>query len=66
MVNRANGSVVTFEITGVREYLKSRFPTIAVYGNTPVATIRLVTCGGTFDRSTGHYLSNIVAYGRVV
>jgi hypothetical protein len=65
-VNRANGTAVTFEITGVREYLKSQFPTIAVYGNTPVPTIRLVTCGGTFDRSTGHYLSNIVAYGRVV
>jgi hypothetical protein len=65
-VNRADGSVVTFEITGVREYLKTQFPTLAVYANTPVPTIRLVTCGGTFDRATGHYLSNIVAYGRVV
>jgi hypothetical protein len=65
-VNRADDSVVTFEITGVREYLKTQFPTIAVYGNTPGPTIRLVTCGGTFDRATGHYLSNIVAYGRAV
>jgi sortase (surface protein transpeptidase) len=65
-VTRADGSTVRFEITGVREYLKTQFPTISVYGNTATATLRLVTCGGTFDRSTGHYLSNIVAYGRVV
>jgi len=65
-VSRADGSTVEFEITGVREYPKTKFPTIAVYGNTNVPALRLVTCGGTFDRATGHYLSNIVAFGRVV
>jgi hypothetical protein len=66
MVNRLDGTTVTFKITGVREYLKTQFPTLAVYGNTPVPTLRLVTCGGLFDRATGHYLSNIVAFGQVV
>jgi len=65
-VARRDGRVVTFKITAVREYVKTAFPTIDVYGDTPVPTIRLVTCGGTFDRATGHYLSNIVAYGQLV
>jgi hypothetical protein len=25
--------------------------------------MRLVTCGGAFDRQTGHYLGNIVVFG---
>jgi hypothetical protein len=38
------------------------FPTISVYGPTPTPQLRLITCGGTFDPQTGHYLSNIVVY----
>ncbi len=64
-VTRADGKTVTFVITGVRQYSKTAFPTLDVYGNTPVPTIRLVTCGGAFDSATHHYLSNIVAYGEL-
>jgi hypothetical protein len=28
----------------------------------PDAELRLITCGGTFDAQTGHYLSNVVVY----
>jgi LPXTG-site transpeptidase (sortase) family protein len=65
-VNRADDRVVTYKITAVRSYFKQQFPTLDVYGNTPTPTIRLITCGGAFDRSTGHYVSNIVAYGQLV
>jgi sortase (surface protein transpeptidase) len=61
-VTRANGSVATFRITAVRMYAKNRFPTAAVYGPVPDAELRLITCGGQFDYSTGSYLSNVVAY----
>jgi sortase (surface protein transpeptidase) len=64
-VTRTDHRTVTYTITGVREYAKNQFPTIDVYGNTTRPTIRLVTCGGTFDHTTGHYLSNIVAYGEL-
>jgi hypothetical protein len=64
-VMRRDGSTVTFRITGVREYPKDHFPTIDVYGDTPIPTIRLVTCGGVFDHATRHYLSNIVAFGQL-
>ncbi len=64
-VTRRDGRVVAYLITGVRQYTKTSFPTLDVYGNTSIPTIRLVTCGGAFDSATHHYLSNIVAYGQL-
>jgi LPXTG-site transpeptidase (sortase) family protein len=61
-VKRADGTMVKFRVTTVQEYPKDKFPTQAVYGPTPDAELRLITCGGTFDSTTGHYLSNIVVY----
>jgi sortase (surface protein transpeptidase) len=61
-VRRADGTTVMFRVTRVQEYLKDHFPTEAVYGPTPDAELRLITCDGTFDPVTHHYLSNIVVY----
>jgi sortase (surface protein transpeptidase) len=61
-VRRADGSLVKFLVTSVQQYLKDQFPTQAVYGPTPDAELRLITCGGAFDEATDHYLSNIVVY----
>lgn len=61
-VRRAHGSLAVFRVTAVRMFLKTRFPTAAVYGAVPNAQLRLVTCGGTFDAETGHYLSNVVVF----
>src|SRR5262249_40010795 len=57
-VTLASGSTVTFKVTAVRSYAKNRFPTAEVYGPVPDAELRLITCGGHFDYSTGSYLSN--------
>jgi sortase (surface protein transpeptidase) len=61
-VRRADGSLAVFEVTAVHSYLKRRFPTEAVYGPEPNPQLRLITCGGTFDYATGHYLSNVIVY----
>jgi Sortase domain len=61
-VSRSDGTLVEFRVNSVRTYLKERFPTEAVYGPTPDAELRLITCGGAFDSATGHYLSNTVVY----
>ena len=55
-------AVVHFKVIGVREYSKSNFPDKIVYGMRPYSALQLVTCGGVFDRATGHYESNIVVY----
>ena len=51
---------------GVRRYPKDHFPTQLVYGNTDHAALRLITCGGSFDFSTGHYLDNVVVFATLV
>ena len=61
-VRRADGTLAVFTVTQVDSYPKSGFPTSAVYGPTPNAQLRLITCGGTFDPATHHYLSNTIAY----
>ena len=61
-VRRADGTTVEFQVTAVRSYLKDDFPTEAVFGPSPYAQLRLITCGGDFNFATGHYLSNTVVY----
>jgi len=64
-VGRADGTMAVFTVTDVEKYAKDKFPTEAVYGPVPDAELRLITCGGIFDRSAGSYLSNIVVFARL-
>lgn len=61
-VTRANGSVVKFKVDGVQQFQQDNFPTAQVYGNIKYAGLRLITCGGQFNRSTGEYLANTVVF----
>jgi Sortase domain len=65
-VRLADRVTAVFRVTGVREYLKSRFPAKAIYGSTTYAALRLITCGGAFDYTTGHYLSSTVVYASLI
>jgi Sortase domain len=62
VVHLADGVTAVFRVTGVREYLKSRFPAKAIYGGTNYAALHLITCGGAFDYETHHYLSSTVVF----
>ena len=55
---------VRYVVTGVAQYRKRSFPTQRVYGPTPVATLRLITCAGPFNALTGHYRDNLVVFAR--
>jgi sortase (surface protein transpeptidase) len=61
-VARADGSRVRFTVQRVQEYPKARFPTADVYYPTLTPALRLVTCGGEFDATAGHYRSNIIVF----
>ena len=65
-VKRADGTTAEFRVTEIQTYPKDKFPTDRVYGPTPDAQLRLITCGGAFDPVTHHYLSNIVVYATQV
>jgi hypothetical protein len=61
-VARADGSTVRFAVQRVQEYPKARFPTADVYYPTLTPMLRLVTCGGAFDRSVHHYVDNVIVF----
>jgi Sortase domain len=65
-VTLSDRMTAVFRVTGVREYAKADFPTEMIYGRTNYASLRLVTCGGTFDYATGHYLSSVVVFASLV
>ncbi len=65
-VTRADGSVAVFRVDRVAEYPKSAFPTQLVYGATSYASLKLVTCGGSFDSSTRNYRDNIIAFASLI
>jgi len=64
-VGRADGTMAVFTVTRIKKFAKDQFPTAAVYGPVPDAELRLITCGGVFDRSLGSYLSNVVVFARL-
>jgi sortase (surface protein transpeptidase) len=62
VVDRADGSTVTFRVTKVSRVAKSRFPTDLVYAPTLEPALRLVTCGGSFDETRRSYRDNVIAF----
>lgn len=61
-VTGADGTMLRYVVRSVEWHPKDAFPTDAVYGPTPVSTLRLVTCGGEFDHRSRHYLDNVVVF----
>jgi hypothetical protein len=57
-----NRATVKFVVRARRAVPKKRFPTKLVYGRTATPTLRLITCDGWFNRSTGHYVDNFVVF----
>ncbi|MFJ1746067.1 class F sortase [Streptomyces sp. NPDC088116] len=61
-VTRADRSVAEFTIDDVQVFDRDRFDAAKVYGShvKSRAELRLITCGGTFDRQAGVYTANVV------
>ena len=64
-VTRSDGTSVRFTTYRVARFSKSAFPTDEVYGNTEGPELRLVTCGGDFDRAAHSYRDNVVVFARL-
>jgi len=60
LVDRADKSTARFRVTQVERYSKTRFPSDLVYFPTLEPSLRLVTCGGSFDPASGHYRDNVI------
>lgn len=62
VVPRADGTSATFVVDAIEQYPKDGFPAERVYGPTADPQLRLITCGGSFDRAAKSYRDNIVVY----
>ncbi|HEX6685928.1 MAG TPA: class F sortase, partial [Candidatus Limnocylindrales bacterium] len=60
-VPRKDGSRPAFKVDSVQSFLKTEFPTRMVYEGEK-ATLRVITCGGEFDKKNRNYLSNVVVF----
>lgn len=65
IVTMTDGSDQTFVVSDSTQSAKAEFPSAAVYSNVPAPELRLITCGGTFDSSTGHYLDNLIVFAEL-
>ena len=65
-VTLADGKVAAFAVDGLQRVAKDAFPTASVYGKAGYPSLRLVTCGGPFDKATGHYVDNIIVYAHLI
>jgi LPXTG-site transpeptidase (sortase) family protein len=65
-VTRQDGSVAVFEVYATDSFPKDDFPKVAVYGNTDVPELRLITCGGDYDPQARAHEDNIVVFARLL
>ncbi|MER5281324.1 class F sortase [Streptomyces sp. NPDC002809] len=64
-ITRADGTVATFKVDTVETFSKAKFPDKRVYADTPDAQLRLITCGGTYDKKAKDYEDNVVVFAHL-
>ncbi len=66
LIYGADGDFATFVVDSVEQQLKAELPKERIWYYSPEPLIRLITCGGKYDRGIRHYLSNVIVYGHLV
>jgi sortase family protein len=61
-VDQRDGGQLRFVVDRVESYDKASFPWALVMAKTGKPELRMITCGGDYDRSAGHYRKNTVAF----
>jgi sortase (surface protein transpeptidase) len=59
-VDLDDGTTTLFRVVSLERVGKDEFPTEAVYGPSPTPRLRLLTCGGEFDRGVLSYRDNVI------
>ncbi|AGZ42447.1 putative sortase family protein [Actinoplanes friuliensis DSM 7358] len=62
----ADGVIREFEVIARERYAKTRIPLDRYFARDGATRLTLITCGGPFDKKTGHYRDNIVVTAQPV
>lgn len=61
---RADGRIAVYTVDKIKSYEKAHFPSQEVYGARGRPELRLITCGGSYDRRKG-YSGNVVVFAHL-
>jgi LPXTG-site transpeptidase (sortase) family protein len=64
-VENGGEAALSFAVSAVTRHPKESFPVEAVYGASPDAELRLITCGGRYNPESG-YADNVVVFARAI
>lgn len=65
-VKLTDGRTLNFRVVSEESDSKTAFPASKVFAPQNHATLRLITCGGAFDKAHRNYLSNIIVLADLV
>jgi len=66
VVSQADGATRTWRVESREQTDKDALPADRIWTSAPDPVLRLISCGGIFDRSIGHYTDNIIVYATPV
>jgi hypothetical protein len=66
VVGQDGGAARSFLVERVERRAKEALPVERIWNRTRQPVLRLITCGGSFDRSTDHYRDNIIVYAGAI
>ncbi|MEV2246736.1 class F sortase [Streptomyces sp. NPDC049970] len=64
-ITREDGVVATFKVDSVETFSKTEFPNDRVYADKGTAQLRLITCGGEYDKKAKDYQDNVVVFAHL-
>jgi Sortase domain len=62
VVGQDGSPASVFAVERLERQPKGALPVGRIWNRTGAPVLRLITCGGSFDRSTGHYRDNLIVY----
>jgi hypothetical protein len=62
LLGQRTGATSRFLVGRLERHRKAALPVDRIWTGATRPLLRLVTCGGRFDRATGHYRDNLIVY----
>jgi sortase (surface protein transpeptidase) len=62
LIRQRQGPTTRFTVVRLERVPKTALPTKRIWTKSSEPQLRLITCGGSLDRATGHYRDNLIVY----